>query len=105
MLGRHIILNRAITEDPMKRLPLNIRRTMLVSLEEDSGQGDQHTKILSRRLPGMSEAQQGQYDRRELNDQRPAREIRDAFERVEVCEVGEQKAFTLSEMRSLWRSE
>lgn len=78
---------------------------MRVSLEEDSGQGDQHTKILSRRLPGMFEEQQGQYDGRELNNQRPAREIRDAFEGTEVCEVGEQKAFPLSEMRSLWRSE
>lgn len=65
---------------------------MLVSLEEDSGQGDQHTKILSRRLPGMFEEQQGQYDGRELNDQRPAREkIRNAFEGMEVCEVGEQR--------------
>ena len=52
--------NNKITESSIKRLQLiKHLENKKCSLEEDSRLKEQNTKILSRRLPGMSEEEQG----------------------------------------------
>ena len=52
--------NNKITESSIKRLQLiKHLENNKCSLEEDSRLKEQNTKILSRRLPGMSEEEQG----------------------------------------------
>lgn len=67
MLGRHVTLNRAIREGPMRRLQLvkHLKNNVGIS-ERGIKAGAQNTKTLSRRLPGMPAEQQGQRDRGEV---------------------------------------